>query len=337
MLANQQIAQSAAMQEFLTKRPILLNEEELIDIDRRKEMDERRIEEQRQFYLIARQRAAELDVHMEKFRRDVIENNGLTKLFAEIREKKTIAELSPEYKKFAEWVRIEVAATIYHLFLAEDNSPELFAQAKRIHSLVPYTVLKNIVRFTNPAAVMSQVLDLFMAQPFGARSLLQRIFGMAIHDGINNIQKSIDILISQRIQDPVLCNKVKQYVLADYAVKDAVKAEAEANKEDLLVTILKSEQFEPELEPHQMEKVVNAWVAWNAAVENVIRSRDQALDGSQDDSFGASSDASTDLSPQVDVEMKQGAELFAHLKQLLKLYLRQRDKAMMLEIIEEVS
>ncbi len=35
--------------------------------------------------------------------------------------------------------------------------------------------------------------------------------------------------------------------------------------------------------------------------------------------------------------MKQGAQLFAYLKQLLKLYTRQRDKAMMLSIIEEVS
>jgi len=34
--------------------------------------------------------------------------------------------------------------------------------------------------------------------------------------------------------------------------------------------------------------------------------------------------------------MKQGAQWFAHLKQLLKLYTRQRDKAMMLSIIEEV-
>jgi hypothetical protein len=34
--------------------------------------------------------------------------------------------------------------------------------------------------------------------------------------------------------------------------------------------------------------------------------------------------------------MRQGAELFAHLKQLLKLYMRQRDKAMMLQMIEEV-
>ena len=35
--------------------------------------------------------------------------------------------------------------------------------------------------------------------------------------------------------------------------------------------------------------------------------------------------------------MKQGAELFALLKQLLKMYTRQRDKAMMLSVIEEVS
>lgn len=35
--------------------------------------------------------------------------------------------------------------------------------------------------------------------------------------------------------------------------------------------------------------------------------------------------------------MKQGAQLFAYLKQLLKLYTRQRDKAMMLSVIEEVS
>ena len=35
--------------------------------------------------------------------------------------------------------------------------------------------------------------------------------------------------------------------------------------------------------------------------------------------------------------MKAGAQFFAHLKQLLKLYTRQRDKAMMLSIVEEVS
>jgi hypothetical protein len=76
-LQNETIAQSSAMIEFLTKDPIELNEEEEEDIERRKEMDEKRMEEQRQFYEIARKRAAELDVHMEKFRRDIVEASKL--------------------------------------------------------------------------------------------------------------------------------------------------------------------------------------------------------------------------------------------------------------------
>lgn len=33
--------------------------------------------------------------------------DGLTNLFKEIREKERIADLSTEYQKFAEWLRIE--------------------------------------------------------------------------------------------------------------------------------------------------------------------------------------------------------------------------------------
>ena len=76
MLQNQQIAGSRAMTDFLTSKPIKLNEEELGDIERRKEMDEKRIEEQKRFYEIARQRAKELDVYMERFRRDIVERSG---------------------------------------------------------------------------------------------------------------------------------------------------------------------------------------------------------------------------------------------------------------------
>ena len=75
-LQNQQIAESKAMREFLTADPIRrLNEEEMGDIERRKAMDEKRIVEQKQFYEIARQRARELDVYMERFRRDIVESS----------------------------------------------------------------------------------------------------------------------------------------------------------------------------------------------------------------------------------------------------------------------
>ena len=74
-LQNQQIAGSSAMEEFLTADPVNLNEEEMRDIRRRWEMDEKRVEEQKRFYEIARQRAKELDVYMEKFRRDIVESS----------------------------------------------------------------------------------------------------------------------------------------------------------------------------------------------------------------------------------------------------------------------
>ncbi|PGH09677.1 hypothetical protein AJ79_05643 [Helicocarpus griseus UAMH5409] len=304
LLQNPRIAESKAVEEFLTANPVTLNEEELMDIQRRKEMDAKRIEEQRQFYEIARKRAQELDVYMEQFRQDIVENNGLTKLFQEIRAKQSVEELSPQYQKFAEWLRIEVAATIYHLFLAEDNSPELFAQAKRIHSLVPYTLMKNVIRIANPAAVMSGVLDLFLAQPFGSRSLLQRIFSLTIHDGIKTFQKSIDGL-SIKIDDVVLVNKLRAFTAADEEVKNEIRQEAKDDDVDIVVTVLRSDLIEPELSPAQIEKVFNSYVAWVNAVENV------------------------------DTEMHQGAQWFAYLKQLLKLLTRQRDKSMMLSIIEE--
>lgn len=197
-----------------------------------------------------------------------------------------------------------MAATIYHLFLAEDNSPELFAQAKRIHSLVPYTIMKNVIRIANPAAVMSGVLDLFLAQPFGSRSLLQRIFAMTLHDGIKTFQKSIDSLVS-KVDDPVLTGKLKAFTDAEESVRNEIREEAATEDVDLVVAILRSEQIQPELTPEQIGKVFNSYVAWNHVVDNI------------------------------DLELKQGAQWYASMKQLLKMLTRQRDKAKMLSIIEE--
>ncbi|KAL1955730.1 hypothetical protein VTO42DRAFT_8128 [Malbranchea cinnamomea] len=304
LLQDERIASSKAMEEFLTANPVELNEEEMVDIERRKALDAKRIEEQRQFYEIARKRARELDVYMEKFRQDIVERNGLSKLFREIREKQSVAELSPQYQKLAEWLRIEVAATLYHLFLAEDNSPELFAQAKRIHSLVPYTLLKNIIRIANPAAVMSGVLDLFLAQPFGARSLLQRIFSMAIHDSIKALEKSISS-VAAKIGDPDMVEKMRAFTEASEDVKNEIRSEAKEDDVDIVVAILRSDLFGKELEVKQIEKVFNSYVAWVAAMEST------------------------------DADLLEGAQWFAYMKQLLKLFTRQRDKAMMLSIIEE--
>ncbi|CAM1506551.1 Fc.00g061920.m01.CDS01 [Cosmosporella sp. VM-42] len=304
LLHNPQVANTKAIQEFLSGEPITPTDDDVEDITRRKAVDKKRMDEQQQFYEIARKRAAELDEYMEQFRRDIVEHNGLTMLFKEIKEKETIQDLSIQYRKFAEWLRIEIAAVIYHLFLAEDNSPELFAQARRIHSLIPYSVLKNVIRIANPAAVMSGVLDIFLAQPFGTRSLMQRIFSLTLNDGIKSFQRSIDAL-SAKIADPVFTDKLQKYTHAEEYIKIAIREEAEAEDIDLIVTILRSDLIEPSLTGEQIQRLYNAYVAFNNAVENV------------------------------DEELRQGAQLFSYMKQLLKLCTRQRDKEMMLHLIEE--
>ncbi|CAN8098907.1 unnamed protein product [Discula destructiva] len=304
LLQNPQVAQTKIMEEFLTRDPIKLSDEDCDDILKRKAVDEKRVEEQKKFYEIARKRAAELDIYMEQFRQEIVNANGLTRLFQEIKDKETIQDLSIQYQKFAEWLRIEVAATIYHLFLAEDNSPELFAQAKRIHSLIPYTIIKNIIRVANPAAVMSSILDVFLAQPFGTKSLMQRILSLALNDGIRSMQKSIDA-VAAKIDDAVFVSKLTEYSIAEDHVKLAIRQEALDENVDLVVTVLRSDVLQPALTGEQIQRLYNAYVAFNSAIENV------------------------------DDELKQGARLFSYLKTLMKLQTRQRDKQMMLSLIEE--
>lgn len=67
LLQNTQVAQTKAMQDFLVRDPVTLKPEDLVDITRRKAVDEKRVEEQKKFYEIARKRAAELDIYMEQY------------------------------------------------------------------------------------------------------------------------------------------------------------------------------------------------------------------------------------------------------------------------------
>lgn len=170
--------------------------------------------------------------------------------------------------------------------------------------MIPYTILKNAIRIANPAAVMASILDIFLAQPFGARSLMQRIFSLTLNDGIRTFQRSIDALIA-KIGEPVFCEKIKLFTDAPEDLKNTVRAESAADQVDLIVAILRTDLIDPPLNSAQIGKIFNAYVAWDNAVDNV------------------------------DEEMMQGAQLFSYLKQLLKLYTRQRDKSMMLSMIEE--
>jgi Domain of unknown function in PX-proteins (DUF3818) len=84
-----------------------------------------------------------------------------------------------------------MASTVFHHFIASDDASESLAGLKRIHGFMPYFMLKAALKISNPVAMIRSapspvlaisitnavcigILDLFLAQPFGGRSLLQR-------------------------------------------------------------------------------------------------------------------------------------------------------------------
>ena len=85
---------------------------------------------------------------------------------------KNIVSNSPFSRRAA--AKDRLAATIFQLFVASDTASDQIYALKRIHGLMPYFVLKGILKISNPMAMIRGVLDLFLARPFGGQSLLQR-------------------------------------------------------------------------------------------------------------------------------------------------------------------
>lgn len=117
-------------------------------------------------------------------------------------------------------------------------------------------------------AMLRGILDLFLAQPFGQRSLLQRILSITLSDDIQKIQKNIDVL-RENIEDDALCDKLKNYVAADVKVQDPIRAEVVDGKTELITAILRSEEILPRLDGKQIVRIHTALVAWNSAIDAV--------------------------------------------------------------------
>ncbi len=67
-------------------------------------------------------------------------------------------------------VSFRLASTIFHHYIASDTASESFAGLKRIHGLMPYFMMKGILKVSNPVAMirgMSCVLlNIYMMNPY---------------------------------------------------------------------------------------------------------------------------------------------------------------------------
>lgn len=313
LLASRAVAESAVLMGFLTSEPTTLTRAEEEDAAIREGLDHVREEEHKRFSDEAAKRAQELQHHLKEFKQDLIQHDGLTRIFATIKSTPEIKDLPEKYKALLKWARISLASTIFQIFMGSDNSSEIFSQMKRMHGMMPYFMLRGILRISNPMAMVRGVIDIFLAQPFGQRSLLQRMFSSSLQDEVKELDE-VCAAIAAKVDDPAICEKIRKFVYAPSEVQASYRQEAEAERLDLLTTILRARE-PPSLDRAQIHRVVKASQAYEVYKEyrRGLKNPDLEDEGPQDDD----------------------AWLYEDLHVLVKMLTRKRDKEQMISLIFE--
>ncbi|CAG8526175.1 2631_t:CDS:10 [Paraglomus occultum] len=296
LLSVKEFAHFRGLTTFLLENPVTLTEEERKDIEERKRLDEHRNEQKRAFKKEAELKAKELDDQVEEFKRNLIINGGLLHFAHTIQTTTEVSQLPPLYQKVIEWAEISFASILYNLFVGSGNSNEVFSQLKRIHALMPYKIIRGILKISNPLAFMRAMLDLFLAQPFGTKSLLQRMLSTNLGEEIKEIDKDIETF-KAIVNDENICEKICNYVYASIEVQRLIRDERrERDTYSLLCAILCTKHIEPELTLEQLVQI------------------------------GGLDTSKTEMN-------KSQQQMFVALQKLFYLHVRKRDKEMMIDLI----
>ncbi|KAF8238699.1 hypothetical protein L208DRAFT_1240839 [Tricholoma matsutake] len=314
LLSSSTIASSPVLRSFLLSDPVSLTQEELDDIQKREEADMVRDDGRKRFAKEIASRVDGLREAVKSVKGDIMGKDGLTRIFATIKVTPDVRDLPDNYQAVIEWARISLASTVFHMFVASDSSSETFASLKRIHGLMPYFVLKATLKISNPIAMIRSVLDLFLAQPFGGRSLLQRMFTSSLTEEVKALEADIEA-VKEKVDDPIMCAKIRQFVYAPREIQDLYKADAASEHMNLLTIVLRApdEPILSRVQMHRLAKAHRAHMAYLNHRESLADSDDD--NGPQDDD----------------------AWLMEDLKVLTHLYSRLRDREQLIALIFEGS
>ncbi|KAF8640050.1 hypothetical protein AX17_001292 [Amanita inopinata Kibby_2008] len=312
LMSSSTIASSPVLRSFLLSGPTSLSQEEREDARRREEADRMREDGRKKFAKEIADRVDSLRDTMRSVKGDIMGKDGLTHVFAIVKVTPDLRNLPPNYQSVIEWARISLASTIFHQYVASDDSSESFAGLKRIHGLMPYFMLKTTLKISNPISMIRSILDLFLAQPFGGKSLLQRMFTGSLTEETKALQEQIEA-VKDKVDDPIMCAKVRQFVYASRDIQQLFKLDAASEDMHVLTAVLRSAE-EPVLSRPQMNRLARAHRAHKA----YLRHRASLQDSDDDDG------------PQ-----DEDAWLLEDLKVLSHLYSRLRDREQLIELIFE--
>ncbi|WPK26118.1 hypothetical protein PUMCH_003463 [Australozyma saopauloensis] len=322
LLGVPEIAHCDAFQNFLCDPSYTfydLNARQLHDYNQRTQLEKNRLATQEEFQSRIANVVFHLSKNIEQFKEQIVlEPNLLNNVFQEIGTSQLILDLSPLLRTFIEWCKLEVAATLYQIFLTQDNSSEWFNKCRKFHRLFPYKVCYGILKYTNPVSIMSKIVDLLLLDipSFGRKkgqvnNLLSMSFVMLLDEDLQDYSKER----ANHLHEPPL--NVPEYdtfkARIDYFVnqmdfdqQEDIKEKSVEQGSDYLLEILSSDLVEPPLE--ESDKIV---------FEKFIK---------------PSYDAYCLLEKSKKLE---GTSVYLSLKQLWQLDIRTRDKNVLKQLWQE--
>ncbi|KAJ3802759.1 hypothetical protein GGU11DRAFT_764142 [Lentinula aff. detonsa] len=312
LLTSPTIASSPVLKSFLLSDPTTLSQEEIEDAQWREEADRMREEGRKKFAREIASRVESLRGAVKDMKGDIMGQDGLTNIFAVIKETPNVRDLPPNFRAVLEWARISLASTVFQQLVASDNSSQTFASLKRLHGLMPYFMMKTALKISNPIGMIRSMLDLFLAQPFGGKSLAQRMFTGSLFEEVKELEEEIEA-VKSKVDDPVMCEKIRCFVDAPKEIQDAFKVDADSENQNLLTIVLRSGE-EPVLSRSQLHRVAKS----SRAHATYLRHRETLADSDDDDG------------PQDD-----DAWLYEDLKVLGHLYSRLKDREQLIALVFE--
>ncbi|SMN18151.1 similar to Saccharomyces cerevisiae YPR097W Protein that contains a Phox homology (PX) domain and binds phosphoinositides [Maudiozyma saulgeensis] len=306
-----------------------------IDMKRRENIDISNLETQLDFQKLALERSLILQDSMKEFKNNLLKDDDyLLGLAHEIKEKTSIKDLSPIFQDFIEWFKIYFASLIFQTFIGHDNSYGFYTQIRRLHKLMPYTMMEQIVRFTNPMAMMKGLIDLFMAQPpqllGGGQSLLQTMFSTILTDDLriykNRVKDQENLIIKE--SDDTLATKtvikcLRSFVLDKedgkklFTMQDVHEEATTMNMPAVLIVLMKCDDLKL-ISNSAVTQVIESYTTWKINADN----------GSMGISVGNNS-----TSPLASKE--DGSLYFQRVKELFILYIKEHDKRLMRQLWQD--
>lgn len=177
-------------------------------------------------------------------------------------------------KMFAiyKWSKAAMSLGIYDTFMAHDASEDWLRRCRRAILHVPYTMMYNVLKFTNPAKMINRMLDLlFLPLPLISipglnrvtkpgkkkdgppgqqnKNLLMLVGGVLLGQELQECARNIEKLRKAGIPEDyeIFLTRLENYFTLPVEVTSEIKQEALKNNSNIMLTVLGTDIIKPRI------------------------------------------------------------------------------------------